>query len=88
MGGWHSGWGGGDWALMGLLMLTFWSMVIVGIVWLARAAGMTHGPAKPEDRHNRARHILDERFARGELTKKSTAGAVTRLLSTRPHLVH
>jgi len=54
MWGWMSWWG---WALM----LAWWALVIAGIVWLVQAVargGQTDA----------ARRVLDERFARGELS--------------------
>lgn len=44
------------------LMLTWWVLVIAGIVWLVRSAG-----SHAED-GGRARRLLDERFAAGELS--------------------
>ena len=71
----HGGWGGADWMLMGFGMLVFWGLVVAGIVWaVRRAAGSAARrdgvpldkpapPARPS-----ARDILDERYARGELS--------------------
>lgn len=66
---WHgmdgSGWG---WGMMGigwLFMLLFWALVIVGIVALVRWFG--GGPAGGG---RRARDILNERYAKGEITKE------------------
>jgi len=55
------GWGGGWMWLWGTLMMLTWVGLIAVAVWLvARSLGGT--------RPNRAREILDERYARGELT--------------------
>lgn len=54
------GWGGGWMWLWGSFMMLFWVAVIAGAVWLGvrpRSSG----------RSDRAREILDERYARGEL---------------------
>ena len=74
---WDGGWGVGNWLLMGFAMLLFWALVVAGIVWLVhyttsnrtstRGPGMSldkpAGPARPS-----ARDLLDERYARGELS--------------------
>lgn len=70
---WHGDWNGADWAWMSLMMLLFWAVLIGGIVWVARAR------RRPDDDTSRAdgsglpgrstaRDILDERYARGELS--------------------
>lgn len=56
---------GGWW--MALWMLLFWSGVIVLVVWAVRAA--TDGSRRGED-GNRAIHILEERYARGEIDRE------------------
>lgn len=54
------GWGGGWMWLWGSLMMLAWVAVIGGAVWLvARSLGAR--------RPDRAREILDERYASGEL---------------------
>ena len=60
---WHDGWGAGSWVVMSVMMLVFWSFVIGGVVFVVR--GQRSRSAESTDR---ARQILDERFARGELT--------------------
>jgi putative membrane protein len=66
--GMHPGWwmwGPGGIVMM-LVMLTFWGLVITGLVlgvrWLARQGR--------EDRSDRALDILRERYARGEINKE------------------
>lgn len=61
--GYAMGWGG--WLLMTLVMLAFWGLVVAGIWALFRtaAADRTAGPASG----TRAREILDERFANGDI---------------------
>jgi putative membrane protein len=55
------GWGGGWMWLWGTLIMLSWVAVIAAAVWLvARSLGVS--------RPNRAREILDERYARGELS--------------------
>jgi putative membrane protein len=58
------GWGGGWMWLWGAVMMTFF---VVLIVWLIRAGSASAGPA-PRDPSGRAREILAERYARGELS--------------------
>ena len=57
---WHGDWSGADWALMSAAMLLFWTAVVFGVIWLVRTVG------RPGRRG--AQDILDERYARGELT--------------------
>lgn len=57
-------WGYGFGWLGWLLMVAWWTLVVVGIVWLVRSLSDQHGGA---DRSG-ARRILDERFASGELS--------------------
>ncbi len=73
---WRGGWNGADWALMGLGMLIFWALVVVGVVWLVRTLRVPGGGTQDQAWPGRggtssnARAILDERFARGELTEE------------------
>jgi len=73
--GWYGGgWGAGQWVGMGLGMLVFWGLVIALIVALLRWSGPEHHrdyPATPAagPDQSAALQILDERFARGELTE-------------------
>lgn len=56
-------WGGtGGW-LGPILMLVFWALVIGGIVVLVRSF------SRPEEGADRARQILRERYARGEISR-------------------
>lgn len=62
--GWDhmSGWGGGWMWLWGTLMMISWVAIIAVAVWLVlRSSRTDHGS-------RRAREILDERLASGELT--------------------
>lgn len=59
------GWGGGWMWLWGTVMMV---AIVVAVVWLARTvAGQNQTPAPGRDTE-RARSILAERYARGELT--------------------
>ena len=56
---WGDGFGWFGW----LMMTAWWVLVVVGVVWLARTA------TSPRDGDTgRARRVLDERFATGELS--------------------
>lgn len=60
-----SGWGGGWMWVWGTLMMLTWVAVIAGAVWLvARGLGRPEGGGGG----SRAREILDERYARGDLS--------------------
>jgi putative membrane protein len=68
--GWDhmNGWGGGWMWLWGVAMMT---LFVILIVWLIRAAGAVSTPVVDparRDPNDRAREILGERFAKGELT--------------------
>lgn len=60
---WYGGWGAGTWLVMSFMMLAFWVLVIGAVVWVLRGQ---HG--HPRQEVDRARQILDERFARGEIS--------------------
>lgn len=84
---WHGEWSGADWAWMSALMLLFWTVVIAGVIWIVRGTGRRSDDGVPSDKHEpaarpSAREILDERFARGELSKEEYRAARD-LLSTR-----
>ena len=64
---WNNGWSAGGWVLMALLMIVFWSLVIGGVIWLLRNS--SRPPQPPALGQPVAQQILDERFARGELTE-------------------
>ena len=58
------GWGGGWMWLWGTLMMFSWVAIIAAAIWLVtRTRDRTGSP-----RSTQAREILDERYARGELT--------------------
>jgi putative membrane protein len=63
---WRSGCGpGGGWGwLWGLMVLLAWVAVIAAVVWFVARS------ARPRERSgvDRAREVLAERYARGELT--------------------
>lgn len=58
------GWDGGWMWLWGTLMMLTWVAVIAGAVWLA----FRHGPRAAPTPSDRARQVLDERLASGEIT--------------------
>lgn len=73
---WSGGWGVGTWLLMGFGMLIFWALVVALIVWIVRSTGghrsSPTGRIPADDTgippHSRAQDILDERYARGEIS--------------------
>lgn len=80
--GWNhmNGWGGGWMWLWGVAMMTL--LVVLLVWWLIRAAGTDStgvaGPARCEPNH-RAREILGERFAKGELSPEEYRERVSEL---------
>lgn len=63
MWGWQGGYG---WGPMWGFGWIFPLLIVIGLVWLLiRLARGTHGP-----RSDRAREILRERYAKGELSKE------------------
>jgi putative membrane protein len=63
--GWRHGWGsGGGWAWLWGPILLLWVALIATVVWFVARA------ARPRERSgvDRARDVLAERYARGELT--------------------
>lgn len=64
MGWYHDGAGWGGWLVMTVAMIAFWAMVIVAVVVLFRGStGGGRESSPPQD----PMHILDQRFARGEI---------------------
>ena len=63
---WDDGWGAGGWLMMSLLMLILWTLVVAGVIWLVRATRSAPTRSTTDDD---ARRILDERFARGEISE-------------------
>lgn len=61
--GYGLGWGG--WVLMIVVIVAFWGLVVAGVLALFRSMRTDHTVSFDPDA--RAREILDERFARGEI---------------------
>jgi putative membrane protein len=60
--------GGGAWVLMGLGMIIFWGLVILGIVWLVRTLTEHRGPAVGHGHQPSALEILDRKLAEGTIS--------------------
>lgn len=75
-----NGWGGGWMWLWGVAMMAGF---VALIVWLARANSGASGPSVPSrdptDPTDRAKEILAERFAKGELTTEEYRERVSSL---------
>jgi putative membrane protein len=72
MWGMHDGLGWGGWLLMGLLALLVVGLVVGLVLLLVRSTserGPAAGPARPGPQ-SAAEHVLDERFARGEIDEE------------------
>lgn len=63
---WTYGMGWGGWLLMSLVTAAFWALVVVGIVALFRGGRSSTPPARRLG-DDEAQHVLDERFARGDI---------------------
>ncbi len=77
--GWDhmNGWGGGWMWLWGLGMM---ALFVVLLVWLIRASSAGTTPRNPErNATDRAREILAERYARGELSTEEYRERVSEL---------
>ena len=59
-----AGWLG--WVLMGFSMIAFWAVVVAVVLWAVRAASRESATTAPPPL---ALGILQERFARGEITE-------------------
>lgn len=62
---WHDGIGWGDWIVMTLTMLAFWSLVVFGVMAIFRGDGDARTSQALRERD--PMQILDERFARGDI---------------------
>ena len=71
MNGWNDGWSGGSWVAMTLGMLVVWGLVAIAIVAIVRSSH--RGPHPTADGTDRARQILDERFAHGDIDAEEYA---------------
>jgi putative membrane protein len=62
----HGFWGGPGWGLIGfLLMAAFWTLVIILIVSFIRGRGSVRTPGG-----GGALRVLEERYARGEISRE------------------
>ena len=65
--GWPMGpWGAGGWWAGMLAMLAFWIILVGGVVWAVRI--LSRGVGANGRDQSRALAILEERFARGEIS--------------------
>ena len=58
---------GGWWIVMGVGMIVFWALVILGVVWLVREFAHPR-EERPTTTESDALAILDRRFAAGEIS--------------------
>jgi putative membrane protein len=76
--GWRHGWGsGGGWAwLWGPIVLLLWVALVATVVWFVARS------ARPRERSGaeRAKDVLAERYARGELTTEEYRERLEQLL--------
>ncbi len=64
-----NGWGAGSWLVMSVLMLIFWTLVVVAVVWVVRASTPERPTVAATSEPDTPLAILDARYARGELTE-------------------
>ncbi len=69
---WGHGWDGGGWFWLWPLSMVFWIALIAAVVWLVVRSLRSHdrpttGRAHERSGTDRARDILAERYARGEI---------------------
>ena len=58
-------------SLFGLVfMLVFWGLLILAAVWVAKALFGNIQPHQRNDASRNPREILDQRYARGEITRE------------------
>lgn len=62
---WHNAVGGGGWVVMTLTMVALWSLMVVAVVAIFRGDREVEHDQSP--REPDPEHILDGRFARGEI---------------------
>ena len=79
--GWYEGTGWGTWVSMVLVMVAFWTLVVVGIVALLRwtATPRSVDRRDPEPRTERAHEVLAERLARGDIDEAEYASRLAAL---------
>ncbi|MEU0836271.1 SHOCT domain-containing protein [Streptomyces sp. NPDC056231] len=88
---WYDGrWGWGGWFFMAVIMVVFWSLVIVGVVALIHYLTRTRRSYQPGPRPDeaawgsrRAEDLLAERFARGEIDEDEYKRRLTVLREQR-----
>jgi putative membrane protein len=59
---------GGAWFLMGLGMIIFWGLVILGVVWLVRTLTDHNRHQPAESGRVSALELLDRKLAEGEIS--------------------
>ncbi|HEY8531623.1 MAG TPA: SHOCT domain-containing protein [Limnochorda sp.] len=78
----HMAWYG-PWWIGALFMILFWAVLIGGIVWLVRTLAEGSRTARQEG-PSRALAILEERFARGEISAEEFRRMREELQAGRP----
>ncbi|MEV7238176.1 SHOCT domain-containing protein [Streptomyces sp. NPDC051020] len=88
---WYDGrWGWGGWLFMAVIMVVFWSLLIVGVVALIHYLTRTRRSDQPGPRpgeaawgSRQAEDLLAERFARGEIDEDEYKRRLTVLREQR-----
>ena len=55
-----------------VFMLLFWGLLILAAVWVAKALFGNVQPHQRKDHSQNPREILDQRYARGEITREQS----------------
>lgn len=86
---WGNGWSTGDWIAMSLMMTLFWGAVIGVVVWavVSLRPDRPGGLGRADLTVQSADQLLEERFARGEISADEFA-ASRELLHNKPGDVH
>ncbi len=67
---WGDGWGGWGWVFGALMMLLFWGGLVALVIFAIRGWGGRQEEKPGQPRAQDAKAILEERFARGEISKE------------------
>jgi putative membrane protein len=79
--GMMGGWGGGFLPFHGIFGLLILALIVVAIVWFARAFLARREPVGHTERHSTSLDVLNTRYARGEINREEYLQKRTDVLS-------